>query len=135
VAPRFLTREAKFVKHIPWLQHVFANSPLEHDIVTSLNVDGGLINNEPFEKVRYLLNVSVAGERNMPFGTPKEKESSCAALEGFNTSYDTFENTVLMVDPFPNVQSTGFKAERDLFTVLPNTLSAMLSQMRSKPGE
>lgn len=135
LAPRLLTREAKFVKHIPWLQHVFANSPLENDMVTSLNVDGGLINNEPFEKVRYLLNESVAKERNLPFETPEQKDATCRFLENENSSYDRFENTVLMIDPFPSTQNSDFDFNQDLLNVLPRTFSAMLSQMRSKPSE
>jgi hypothetical protein len=133
--PRLLTRESKYIKHIPWLQHVFANSPLENDVVTSLNVDGGLINNEPFEKVRYLLNENVAAERDMPFASQKEINDTCASLEKENADYGLFENTVLMIDPFPSEKNNNFTLDKDLFGVVPKTLSAMLSQMRAKPGE
>lgn len=135
LAPRLLTRETKFIKHIPWLQHVFANSPLEKDVVTSLNVDGGLINNEPFEKVRYLLNENVATERKMPFISQEEKNETCALLETENIDYNSFENTVLMIDPFPTEKNTTFSLDKGLLEVVPKTLSAMLSQMRAKPGE
>jgi len=135
LAPRLLIRESKYIKHIPWLQHIFTNSPLENDVVTSLNVDGGLINNEPFEKVRYLLNENVATERGMPFASKKEKDDACSALENENADYETFENTVLMIDPFPSEKNKGFKLDNDLLGVIPQTLSAMLSQMRAKPGD
>lgn len=135
LAPRMLTREAKFVQHIPWLQHVFINSPLKNDMVTTLNVDGGLINNEPFEKVRYLLNEAVAADMKLPFETVEQKDATCQSLEKFNSNYNTFENTVLMIDPFPSTKGKEFDYDQNLTNVLPKTFSAMLSQMRAKPGE
>lgn len=135
LAPRTLTREAKYVQHIPWLQHIFKNTPLEHDVVTTLNVDGGVINNEPFEKVRYLLNEDMADEKGMPFTTPREKEETCRLLEKTNCDYNTFENTVLMIDPFPSIKGKEFTYDKDLLSAIPKTLSAMLSQMRAKPTE
>ncbi|TRW27264.1 patatin-like phospholipase family protein [Flavobacterium zepuense] len=135
LSPRVLTRNAKFVQEIPWLKNIFANSPLEHDVVTSLNVDGGVINNEPFEKVRYLLNEFLAEEKGIPFETPGEKDAACSQLEDFNSDYNTFENTVLMIDPFPSAKNSEFTFEKDLLKTIPKTLSAMLSQMRSKPTE
>lgn len=135
LAPRLLTRQTKYVRNIPWLEHLFANSPLEQDVVTSLNIDGGLINNEPFEKVRYLLNESAAQEQGLPFETPKEKEAACEQLKIKNSGFATFENTVLLIDPFPSSQNEDFSLEKDMFNVIPSTLSAMLSQMRAKPGD
>jgi len=135
LSPRMLTREAKYVQHIPWLQNIFANTPLLKDVVTSLNVDGGVINNEPFEKVRYLLNESLAEEKKIPFTTQQEKDVACAMLEDLNSDYATFENTVLMIDPFPSSKNAEFTFEKEILNIVPKTLSAMLSQMRSKPTE
>lgn len=135
LAPRMLTREVKFVKNIPWLQNIFANTPLEQDVITTLNVDGGMINNEPFEKVRYLLNEAIATEQGLPFETPKEKNETCTDLENRNCNPDTFENTVLMIDPFPSAKNKEFKFDKNLLSAIPKTLSAMLSQMRAKSSE
>jgi len=130
--PRMLVREKKYVENIPWLDYVFKNTPLKEDLVTTLNVDGGMINNEPFEKVRDLLNDIYLKEYVAGFVSEDAKEK---ALANINCDYNSFENTVLMIDPFPSVQADPFVMESDIMTVLPNTLSAMLSQMRAKPKE
>ncbi|KGO86177.1 hypothetical protein Q765_12755 [Flavobacterium rivuli WB 3.3-2 = DSM 21788] len=130
--PRILVREKKYVEQIPWLDYVFKNTPLTDDLVTTLNVDGGVINNEPFEKVRDLLNDIYLKEYGAGFISEDAKEK---ALADINCDYNTFENTVLMIDPFPSVQADPFVMDSDIMTVLPNTLSAMLSQMRAKPKE
>jgi hypothetical protein len=128
--PRILVREKKYVEQIPWLDYVFKNTPLKEDLVTTLNVDGGMINNEPFEKVRDLLDDIYIKENPLPANAEREK-----VLANVNCNYNTFENTVLMVDPFPSVQADPFIMETDIMTVLPNTLNAMISQMRAKPKE
>ena len=130
--PRMLVREKKYVEQIPWLDYVFKNTPLTDDLVTTLNVDGGVINNEPYEKVRDLLNDIYLKEYGAGFVSEDAKQK---ALADINCDYNTFENTVLMIDPFPSVQADPFIMDSDLMTVLPNTLSAMLSQMRAKPKE
>lgn len=135
LAPRILTREVKFVQNIPWFQNVFANTPLANDVITTLNVDGGVINNEPFEKVRYLLNEAIATREKLPFDNPQESNETCVALENLNCSPNTFENTVLMIDPFPSAKKKEFKFDKDVLSAVPKTLSAMLSQMRAKPIE
>ena len=133
LAPRVLEREAKYVKNIPWLSYIFNNTPLEKDVVKTLNVDGGVINNEPFEKVRDVLNEQVAHDKQLLYTTDAQKEKADEVLESYNCNYNTFENTVLMIDPFPSSQNEAFKISTDLTDVLSKTLSAMLSQMRAKP--
>ncbi len=135
LTPSILTRDAKFVQHIPWLKNVFANNPLQNDVVTSLNVDGGVINNEPFEKVRYLLDEMAAEEKGLPFTTKKEQDDSCDTLKSVNCDYNLFENTVLMIDPFPSTKNNEFNFDKGILNTIPNTLAAMLSQMRAKPAE
>ncbi|MXN89959.1 hypothetical protein GR160_01855 [Flavobacterium sp. Sd200] len=132
--PRILVREKKYVEQIPWLDYVFKNTPLDsnQELVTTLNVDGGMINNEPFEKVRDLLNDIYVKENNKTYINNEQKERE---LSNINCNYDTFENTVLMVDPFPSVQADPFVMDEDIMSVLPNTVGAMLSQMRAKPKE
>lgn len=133
LAPRVLEREAKYVKHIPWLSYVFNNTPLKNDVVTTLNVDGGVINNEPFEKVRDVLNEQVASDRGLPYVSDADKDKTDDVLTPLNCNYNTFENTVLMIDPFPSSEGEEYKISTQLPDVLSKTLSAMLSQMRAKP--
>ncbi len=84
----------------------------------SLNIDGGMINNEPFDKVRYLLE--------KPSGQFDQK---------IYEDYRTFNSTVLMVAPFPSTKPKGISLSDKLMNVVGLTLSAMISQMRSKPWQ
>ncbi len=120
---RLLEREAKYVYELPWLSKYFNRIPHEGEMVKTLNVDGGMINNEPFDKVRELLDDIT----NSP--VPLEKDT----LMQFNSNYNTFENTVLMVDPFPSADRDKFDYKQDLTNIIGKTLSAMTSQMRAKP--
>jgi len=114
--PRFLSRDPLYVNANPWLKEYLVPNPLNQNPYTTLNVDGGLINNEPFEKVRDVLN-------NFD---PKESET-------IYENYNTFRNTVIMVEPFPTQESVPIKMDLGLFNVAGLTLSSMLNQMRSKP--
>jgi hypothetical protein len=84
----------------------------------SLNIDGGMINNEPFDKVRYLL-----------------EEPSQQYDQKLYEDYRTFNSTVLMVAPFPSTKPKGIDLSNKLLNVIGLTLSAMISQMRSKPWQ
>ena len=122
---RTLQREAQYVYNVPWLKKYFDKDPVHGDVIKTLNIDGGMINNEPFEKVRELLD-DISNKE-----TPMDKET----LNQFNTNYNTFENTVLMVDPFPSSDPEPFTFDNDITNVIGKTLSAMTSQMRAKPIE
>lgn len=115
--PILFKRPRKFIQENPWLnqQGLLLDSAADH---VSLQVDGGLMNNEPFEKVRELL---------------QEKAGGFASRSVSKDSFSSFTNTVLMIDPFP--ESTGFK-ETDSGTVTgvaKQILFAMMHQMKSKP--
>lgn len=122
---RVLKREAKYVYNLPWLSKYFTQEAKEGQKISTLNVDGGMINNEPFEKVRELLDDISTSQ------LPMDKET----LNQFNCNYNTFENTVLMIDPFPSSDPEKFDYKQDLSSIIAKTLSAMTSQMRAKPIE
>jgi hypothetical protein len=84
----------------------------------SLNVDGGMINNEPFDKVRELL-------------IKASRQSDEKAYE----NYQKFNSTILMIAPFPSTKPTAISLADGLLNVVGLTLSAMISQMRSKPWQ
>jgi len=112
---REVTRYTQHVKEIFWLKGIFKHATLPTtQKFKTLNVDGGLINNEPFEKVQdVLLNLT------------KEKKEE-------QQDFDKFKSTVIMVAPFPSEPST-FNSSSVLSTVTGNTFSAMIEQMRTKP--
>jgi predicted acylesterase/phospholipase RssA len=129
---RTMKRDAAHVNDIRWLKGIFNKNPLADGTIETLNVDGGLINNEPFEKVRDLLDDMTVAEGRVKFANLEEKSEKLAL---FNANYNTFANTVLMVDPFPSAAGEKFKIDQELPNIVTKTLSAMLNQMRAKPVE
>jgi hypothetical protein len=111
---REVVRDAQYIKDNFWLKDILVNSPFAstQGNVTSINVDGGIINNEPFEKVQDVL-------RKITNDTDQ-------------STYNTFNGTVLMIDPFPS-EEEEFNGSDQLMTVAGNTFSAMLAQARVKP--
>ncbi|WP_374163183.1 hypothetical protein [Arcticibacter sp. MXS-1] len=88
------------------------------DEFLSLNVDGGVINNEPYDMTQQLLN----DRRNIDTADLK-------------TSASEFDSMVLMIDPFPNddeEEATVFTPKKAWRHVVPSILSAMLGQLTLK---
>jgi predicted acylesterase/phospholipase RssA len=126
---REVNRHSSHLMANPWLEGIFKNTPLSDGNIKTLNVDGGMINNEPFEKVRDMLDRQMLIDYNMSQATEEQKQK----VKDLNCSYDTFENTVLMIDPFPSKENELFKFDKDITSIISKTLSAMTAQMRSKP--
>lgn len=116
---RELKRNAAHVNKIVWCEDVTKRYPITTDPCTTLNVDGGVINNEPFEKVRDVLN-GITGEDADT--EPYQDETK-------------FKSTVLMIDPFPSTKPGSFKSSQKLFDVIGLTFGAMIEQMRAKPAK
>lgn len=113
---RELVRGGKYLNDLDWFDPITkaAGNPFEQGPYKTLNVDGGMINNEPFEKVRRVLKDLT--------GQTEAKEFQ---------SYDTFASTVLMIDPFPS-QPTEFTFDTKLTSVMGHTLNALINQSRIK---
>lgn len=121
-ARKFL-RTPEVVNYNHWYKDIFQEFPVmgtpkDSDNYETLNIDGGLINNEPFEKVRDILN-TLAGE---------DKES-----ESFQ-QFETFGSTVILIDPFPSEHAPDVQLSDEVLPVIGKTLSAMISQLRVKPA-
>ncbi|MDP1814643.1 MAG: hypothetical protein Q8K92_09375, partial [Leadbetterella sp.] len=114
---RLLSRSKKVIMENPWLNQTNQQTTGdEEDIYTTQNIDGGLINNEPFEKVKQLLN-EITGELD----------------EVAQHSFNQFKSTVLMIDPFPSELPSSFTTNQQLFVTMGYTLNAITQQMRAKP--
>ncbi len=114
---RLLTRSREVVLQNPWLNQLqTVNDLSDQSGFITQNVDGGLINNEPFEKVRELLS-----------GITEQYS------EAEQNEYDRFKSAVVMVDPFPSESSDTFSINQQLFPSLGYTLHAVTQQMRAKP--
>lgn len=127
---RVMKRDAQVIRDNVWLESIFKNTPLTANEHTTLNVDGGLINNEPFERVRNVLDHITLDKGYITYNSVIEKEEKMAEL---NALYSNFVNTVLMVDPFPGKEKGKFEIKQDLFGVIGKTFNAMQNQMRIKP--
>lgn len=115
---RVLQRPLDSIIDNPWLNQTKIKSNQHNDgVYTTQNVDGGLINNEPFDKVRELLN-----EITQQYDTKAQN------------AYDEFKSAVLMIDPFPSELPAAFKINQQLFSTIGYTLNAMTQQMRAKPA-
>lgn len=112
---REVKRDAKYVNANAWLNSYLEQEPLPDGPYTTLNVDGGLINNEPFDKVRSVLD-SLPGQET-------------DAVDDFNK----FTNTVLMIEPFPTIPAKPIDLSNSLPNVIGLTLKTMIAQMRAKP--
>ncbi|GAA4743227.1 patatin-like phospholipase family protein [Flavisolibacter ginsenosidimutans] len=121
---RELKREAAEVNKLPFCRDVTDHFPVKGPYCTTLNVDGGVINNEPFERVREVLN-------NVATDDEKEDENGNKAYNNENK----FGSTVLLIDPFPSHEPGAFKSSQKLFDVVGLTFGAMLEQMRAKPAK
>lgn len=88
---------------------------LTGDSYTTLNVDGGLINNEPFDKIRQVLVDATQQTQKSDY-----------------QDYTKFTSTILMVAPFPSSKPSEISLSQNLTNIIGLTLSAMLSQMRAK---
>jgi hypothetical protein len=111
---RSVTRKGEDVNKMEWLKDVTKLAPITDVEYTTLNVDGGLINNEPFEKVQSVLRHLTGQKLN--------------AMQ----QYDTFQSTIIMIDPFPS-KTPSFEDDATLKKVLGSTFSAMMGQLRTKP--
>lgn len=111
---RAVSRPKVFMNDNEWMKDVTSVSPVVHDPYEALNVDGGIINNEPFEKVRKVL-VSITGQGPLEYN-----------------DYNRFTSTVLMVDPFPS-KPPVYNDSNKLFHVIGSTLTALVNQVRVKP--
>ena len=104
------TFSAQFIKKEP-------NSPTTFEKQTF--VDGGVINNEPFEKVLELLH---------------ETTDFSEINSSKNTDCNQFDRTVVMIDPFPS-ETTDYTNNTAIGAVALDTFSALLNQCRSKPED
>ncbi|SDH60912.1 patatin-like phospholipase family protein [Mucilaginibacter sp. P25] len=111
---RIVKRDAQYVNNNPWLSNYLTNAPIDAGGYQTLNVDGGMINNEPFDKVRSVLD-DLTAQPSVDYN-----------------NFNKFVSTVLMIEPFPTQPPKPISQSRAILNVIGLTLSSMLSQMRSK---
>lgn len=123
---RVISRNKKFLNDLSWFDNITktAGKPFEIDPYMTMNVDGGMINNEPFERVFEQLKEETYPHQEVSDDSEEIKSS------------EAFKSTVLMIDPFPNEDEPNkFDKNSKLTKILGDTLSAMINQSRLKPKE
>ncbi|WP_295801267.1 patatin-like phospholipase family protein [Mucilaginibacter sp.] len=116
---RVVSRTEKTVNNNPLYDNKTIKAiQTDRDPYNSLNVDGGMINNEPFDKVREVLAVITE--------QPDQNDYE---------SYNKFKSTILMIAPFPSTKPQTISLSDKLLHVVGLTLSAMISQMRAKASQ
>ena len=119
--PRIIKRLGKYIVDNKYLNlgnrsnlHTINND----DIFETLNVDGGTINNDPFELTQRLLDEKLK---------TTEEERKITAKD--------FESTVLMIDPFPNhnkLPEVNYYPLKAFKFIVPKIVSSMLDELRMK---
>jgi len=92
-------------------------------------VDGGVINNEPYDMTEIILTNREKARRNSP------SEESAADLFPMKKSAFEFDTTVVMIDPFPNFEDqpvANYFGRQALKTTAPQLLVTMFQQLRLK---
>lgn len=113
---RPVNRRREFIQELDWLNKDIDVTLMTKDSYNMLYVDGGLINNEPFDKVRDVLLQH----------TNQDDDA--------RHDYGRFKGTVLMIDPFPG-EPEPFEGDDHIMKVMSNTLSAMIGHLRIKPKD
>lgn len=117
--PRSLQRPMDAILANKWINQSGFALHQDQSYYQSVHVDGGLMNNEPFEKVRELLNELVWEETNQ--------------VNQYN-QFNQFRSTILMVDPFPGSLIAPFPNQPSVLDVATYSLNAMMQQMKAKPA-
>lgn len=121
---RELSRQSSYIMNSKYL-NLMKNKENVHyalipggDSFESLNVDGGVINNEPYEITESLMEDRQHG---------RDLKRSASA----------FDSLVLMIDPFPNDEEAepDYKVRKAWKHVLPEILGAMRGQLMLKDAE
>ncbi len=122
LAQRKIKRNKKYIVENPFINRLYKapnNDIAIPDPYLTLNLDGGMINNEPFEYTRQLL----------------KRRTDEDAIS--NSNFNSFKSCTLMVDPFPSSDSENFDIENSLSLVsaVKNILSTVTSQLLFRPDD
>ena len=98
LSPRVLVREARYINDNPLLKITHSKNTLVDPTkdYNTVCVDGGVINNEPYDLTETLLMNRRKAE------IEKDKDSATAKAYEPATNASDFDTTILMIDPFPN---------------------------------
>jgi predicted acylesterase/phospholipase RssA len=130
--PRFLTRDGKYILKNPLLSNPesIALNVKEGQDYTTMNVDGGMMNNEPFEVAAYLLQRKFKSIEEDKYDINKVVEDfinqNCRprTLNEFST--------ILMIDPFPTESDLKIETNNPKPNLIATTLK-IITSLRNQP--
>lgn len=130
LSPRVLVREAKYINDNSFLKITHGKDNLVEPSVpyNTVCVDGGVINNEPYDLTEFIL----ADRRKTEL--LNENPGNTAVDYSPDKSAAGFDTTILMIDPFPNydeVPAQYFDFQAVKFAA-PQLLGAMRQQLMIK---
>ncbi|MEO6812626.1 MAG: patatin-like phospholipase family protein [Ginsengibacter sp.] len=111
---RKLTRKTDEVNSMKWLMDV---DPVEGTDYTSLNIDGGTIDNKPFAKVREVLIDITQQDDPEIYNDP-----------------NLFNSTIIFIDPFPSEEMRKIKIDDSIFRTFGYSLNTLVGQSRTNRG-
>jgi len=140
---RELTRARHYIEKSKYINLLEAEKVEYHFLpegdFVSLNVDGGVINNEPYEITEQLLEDRREARLLNEYQRLLDANDDDINTPPFNVpeiarDATNFESMVLMIDPFPSddINEDAFRAQKAWRNVLPTILSAMRSQLMMK---
>lgn len=127
--PRILKRDGSYIIKNPLLSNAgLATNIKEGESYDSLNVDGGMVNNEPFEVSAYLLQ-----RRIKPNTTNRHNFNE--VVESFSnenrlSNNPTCFSTILMVDPFPTESEKKVQNEKKKINVIESAIKILIALRR-----
>jgi len=151
LAPRVLQRDAKYINDSPLLRIDNNNTTLVDPLhpYVNVNVDGGAINNEPFDLTEQILinrrksdiknevfaNLPTSGLNNADRNNVIEAALKSADAYVQEVAPSSFDTTVIMIDPFPNfneIPNGNYLPLKALKFAAPDILGAMREQLMLK---
>jgi hypothetical protein len=130
LAAREVMRENRFLQENRFINRNYPKplTRLTGEISSTLNVDGGVINNEPFEITRSLLLEKTGEDIACKLADKEGKDDP-------NKNHNTFKSSVLMIDPFPTEEETPGELNRSLLSMVGNIYGTVRSQLLFKPSD
>ncbi len=131
LSPRVVVRNPKYINENPLLKITHGKDYIVNPLTdyNAVCVDGGVINNEPYDLTETILT-------NRQKARLKRDDGEVAAnFYQMSTSAATCESTVLMIDPFPNYDDKPSSNYFDLLAMMfaaPQLLGAMRQQLMIK---
>lgn len=130
LAAREVIRENRFLQENRFINRNYPKplTRLKEETFRTLNVDGGVINNEPFEITRSLLLERTGEDIACKLADEQGKDDP-------NKNHNTFRSSVLMIDPFPTEEETPGELNRSLLSMVGNIYGTVRSQLLFKPSD